>query len=80
MPRQDGSPGAFARTRQECGRAPNRLTVTLPFIWGVSPVLLAGDHSLEVSEAEGGNLRLEALLRALDRTELSQRRRATSKR
>jgi hypothetical protein len=42
--------------------------------------LLAGDYSLEVSEAEGGNLRLEALLGALDRTKLSQRLRADSNR
>jgi heme-degrading monooxygenase HmoA len=42
--------------------------------------LLAGDHSVEVLEVEGGDLRLEALLGALDRTKLSQSRRADSNR
>ena len=30
--------------------------------------LLAGDESVEILEVEGGNLRLEAMVRALDRT------------
>ena len=33
--------------------------------------LLAGDRSVEVLEVEGGDLRLEALQRALDRRKLS---------
>jgi heme-degrading monooxygenase HmoA len=42
--------------------------------------VLAGDHSVEVLEVEGGDLRLEALLGALDRRKSSQSRRADSNR
>ena len=42
--------------------------------------LLAGDQSVDVLEVESGDFRLDALVRALDQTRFSKRRRADSNR
>ena len=42
--------------------------------------LLVGDQSVEILEVESGDFRLEALVRALDQTRFSKRRRADSNR
>jgi heme-degrading monooxygenase HmoA len=42
--------------------------------------LLAGDQSVELLDVESGDFRLDALVRALDQTRFSKRRRADSNR
>jgi heme-degrading monooxygenase HmoA len=42
--------------------------------------LLAGDQSVELLEVESGDFRLDALVRTLDQTRFSKRRRADSNR